>query len=180
MHLNAAQIEQSSIVWVLVADGGRAEVYRYHRHKEIVPMRDTQRQPYDEKMKSHELIPVPGMTLEVESLSDFQINPDSRGSLVGGQNGGRNSCEPRLNIHDEVKQNLVNAIALKLGQAYRDKSFDHLVIAAPPKILGILRHQLDDAVLSHVIAEIDKDFTNDKNHALLAHLQKTLTAAHIG
>jgi protein required for attachment to host cells len=119
------------------------------------------------------------MELKAESLSDYQVSHDDRGSLIGAQHSAHNTCEPHLDIHDEVKQNLVVVIASKLKQARMEKSFDHLVIAAPPKILGALRKMLDDSVLSCVIAEIDKDFTNDKNHALLVHLQETLTEARV-
>lgn len=178
MHLNPAQIGQASIIWVLVADGGRAQIYRYHQHKETMPMHDSKRKPYEQEAERHELTPVPDMMLKAEALTDFQVSHDGRGSKIGGQHSAHNTCEPHLDIHDEVKQNLVVVIASKLKQARMDKAFDHLVIAAPPKILGALRKALDASVLSCVIAEIDKDFTNDKNHALLAHLQKTLTEAH--
>lgn len=180
MHLNSAQIQQSSIIWVLVADGGRAQIYRYHQHKALMPMHDSKREPYEQEIKRHELTPVPDMTFEVESLNDFQVGHDGRGSKIGGARPGHNTCEPHLDIHDEVKQNLVKEIADKLKHACETKAFDHLVIAASPQILGALRTHLNAAVQNCVIAETDKDFTNDKNHALLAHLQKTFAGAHIG
>jgi protein required for attachment to host cells len=165
----------SSVIWVLVADGGRAEIYRYHRNKETEPVHDP-KYPHPTR---HELTPVPGMALKAESLTDFQVGRDGRGTLIGGQPSSRNTCEPHLDIHDEVQQNLVKEIAVKLKHACLNKGFDHLVIAAGPKILGALRQHLDARTLKCVIAEIAKDFTNDKNDALLAHLQETLTAAHV-
>jgi protein required for attachment to host cells len=179
MRLNSAQIEQASIIWVLVANGGRAQIYRYHPNKALMPMHDSKREPYEQEMKRHELTPVPEMTFQAESLKDFQVGHDSRGSKIGGVSPGHNTCEPHLDIHDEVKQNLVKDITDKLKHAYETKAFDHLVIAASPKILGALRLHLGTAVSGHVIAEIDKDFTSDKSHALLAHLQETFAGAHI-
>jgi len=35
MHLNSAQIEQASIVWVLVANGAQAQIYQYHKNKKM-------------------------------------------------------------------------------------------------------------------------------------------------
>jgi len=180
MHLNSAQIEKSSIIWVLVADGGLAQIYRYHENKTILPMHDSKRHPYDEIIQSHELTPVPDMEFYAESLDDFQVGHDRRGSKIGGARPGYNTCEPHLDIHDEIKQNLVTDVADKLKHAFEIKAYDHLVIAAPPKILGALRLHLDPAVLGCVVAEIDKDFTKDTNHALLAHLQKTFAEAHTG
>jgi protein required for attachment to host cells len=180
MHLNSAQINQASIIWVLVADGARAQIYRYHKNKKIMPMRDSKREPYEQEIKRHELTPVPAMKFEVESLNDFQVSHDGRGSKIGGACSGHNTCEPHLDIHDEVQQNLVEEIADKLKQARETKAFDHLIIAAPSKILGALRHHLDTTIRDCVIAEIDKDFTNDKADALLAHLEETFAEAHLG
>ena len=170
MHLNSAQIGQSSIVWILVANGERAQVYRYHKAEAAAPAHGKEH---------HELAPVPGMALAAESLDDFQVGHDGRGSFIGGRNSAHNTCEPHLDIRDEVKQNLVTAIAAKLQRAYADKAFDRLVIAAAPKILGALRQHLGADVLSRVIAEMPRDFTNDNCHVLLAHLQSALTEARV-
>ena len=143
-------------------------------------MHDSKRQPYDEMMKSHDLTPVPHMAFEAESLKDFNVGHDKRGSKIGGARPGHNTCEPHLDIHDEVKQNHITEIAIKLKHACDIQAFNHLIIAAPPETLGALRQRLGTAVLNCVIAEIDKDFTHDKSHALLAHLQDTLADTHIG
>jgi len=44
-----------------------------------------------------------------------------------------------------------------LDQAAQDRSFKRLVIAAPPRALGVLRKKLTSKVLALVIGEIDKD-----------------------
>jgi len=179
MHLNSEQIRQSSIIWILVASGNEAQVYRYHKDRAVMPMHEPRKHPYYDEKERHELALVPGMELRAESLDNFQTGPDRRGSFIGGQNSAHNAAEPKFSIRDEVKQNLVTAIAAKMKQASADDAFDHLVIAASPKVLGALRQHLSAEVLDRVIAEIPKDFTHDKNHALLAHLQNTLTQAHV-
>ncbi len=178
MHLDSAQIQQSSIVWVLVANGEHTQIYRYHKNRDVTPMRESEKYSYDDK-NHHELTPVPGMALTAESPDNYHVGHDQRGSFIGGNNSAHNTCEPHLDIRDEIKQNLVTKLVAKLKQACSDKAFDHLVIAASPKILGILRQHLDAGILSRVIAEIPKDFTHDNNHALLAHLQSTLTEARV-
>jgi protein required for attachment to host cells len=127
MRLNSAQIEQASIIWVLVADGGHAQIYRYHQHKALVPMKNTKREPFEEKMKHHELTPITEMKFAAEPLDNFQVGHDGRGSKIGGARPGHNTCEPHLDIHEEVKQNLVKEIADKLKHAYETKAFDPLV-----------------------------------------------------
>ena len=180
MVLNSAQIkEQFPVIWVLVADGGRAHVYRYHRNKATMPMHEPQWHSTNQDIPHHELTAVQGMDVTAEPLADFQVSHDGRGLLVGGQNAGHNSCEPHLDIHDEVKENLVVAMAEKLKRASQENAFDQLVIAAPPHILGLLRRHLAAEVMTRVIAEVPKDFTFYPPNALLSHLQETLTAAHV-
>jgi len=179
MHLTTTQIQQSPIIWVLVANGDQAQVYRYHKNKEIMPIHESKKHSAYEEKEHHDLTPVPGMALKAESLDDFQVGHDQRGSFIGGQSSAHNTAEPHLDIRDEVKQDLVIAIVKKLNQSCSIKAFDQLVIAASPKILGALRQSLDAGVLSRVIAEMPRDFTNDTTHALLSHLQNTLTEARV-
>jgi protein required for attachment to host cells len=180
MHLNSAQIKQATIIWVLVANGRCAQIFRYHKNKKIILMHDSIRHPHEDDEEQHELTLVPGMTLEAESLDNFQVGHDGRGSLVGGQFSAHNTCEPHLDIRDEIKQNLVSEIVIKLKQANESRAFDQLVIVASPKILGLLRQHIGDEISGRVIAEIAKDFTNDDTHVLLAHLQKSMNEIHIG
>jgi len=180
MHLNSAQIQkQSSVIWILVANGKHAQIYHYHKNQAVMPMHEPQWHSANQDKEHHELTLVPGMTLTAESPGDFDVSHDGSGSLVGGQNAGHNSCEPHLDIHDEIKQNLVMTIVAKLKQARQNGDFDRLVIAASPKILGLLRRHLPIEVVAHVLTEIPKDFTHDQNAALLAHLQETLAKACI-
>ena len=180
MRLNSKQLEQSSIVWVLVADGEHAQIYRYHKTKKIIPMHDSKRHPYDEMIKSHDLTPVTDMEFQAQSLTDFEVSRDERGSLISQQYAGQNTVEPYEGICDDIAQNLVTKIAGKLNHYYKTRAFDNLVIAAPLKILGALKQQLNPPVLNCVSAEVDKDITIDKSHALLAHLQESFAEAHIG
>lgn len=177
MRNNSVLARRSSIIWVLIANGDHSQCYHY-RTKEVIPSNQ-----YGGIAQSvselHELIPIPGMSHKAESLDDFHVGHDDRGSLIGGQFAAHNSCEPRLDIHDEVKNNLVNRIAKKLNHFRNNQSFDCLVIAASPKILGSLRQSLNTNVLSTVIAEISRDFSNDDTHALLTHLQNTLIEARV-
>jgi len=180
MHLNSAQAQKlSPVIWILVADGGRAQIYRYHRDKAVMPMHEPQWHSSNQEKERHELTPVPDMAFTAESRDDFQVSHDGRGSLIGGQNAAHNSCEPHLDIHDEIKQNLAVAVVAKLKQACQENAFDQLVIAASPHVLGLLRRHLPVEVTARIIAEIPKDFTRYPTDILLSHLQETLTEARV-
>lgn len=144
-----------------------------------MPMHQPQWHSTNSDKTHHELTPVEGMTLTAESRDDFQVSHDAIGSLVGGQNGGHNSVQPHLDIHDEIRQDFVLAIAEKLKQACQKNEFNRLVIAASPKVLGLLRQHMSTDVVARVIAEIPRDFTHEPTDILLAHLQETLTKAHV-
>jgi len=180
MHLNFAQIDQSSVIWILVADGDLAQVYRYHKNKAVIPMHESKRNPYDKMIKSHDLTPILGMAFQAESLSEYEIKRDERGSLIAQQYSGQSTHQPYDDMCEEIAQNLVTKVASKLNHYCKTKAFDKLVIAAPAKIMVAIKRQLNPDTLSCVVAEIDKDFTNDKSHALLAHLQDIFEEARIG
>jgi protein required for attachment to host cells len=163
-----------STTWVLVADGGCAQAYLFHQNKNVVPMHEPQWHSTNQDMIHHTLTPVPGMNFVAETLDNFHVSHDDSGTLIGGPSAAHNSCVPRLDIRDEVKQNLASAIAEKLNHACQNRQFDHLVLAASPKTLGRLRQDLSADVTDRILAEIPKDFTHTPPQELLAHLQETL------
>jgi len=180
MHLNSAQISKAlPVLWILVADGGRAQIYRYHKNKAVMPMHEPQWHSSNQDIPHHQLTPVADTAFTSEPIGDFQVSHDGSGSLIGGQNAAHNSCEPHLDIHDEVKQNMVMAIAAKLKQASNNHEFDQLIIAASPHILGLLRRHLAVDVIARIIAEAPKDFTHYPTDDLLTHLEQTLPDAHV-
>lgn len=180
MHLNSVQTVQSQVIWVLVADEDRAQVYIYHKNKRTIPVQKMETHGLAKTPQSFDLIPVPGMTFQAESLSDFEARRDERGSLIAEQYSGPKSCESYEDLCDEIAQNFVTKVASKINHYCKTKAFNNLIIAAPHKILGAFKQQLNPSVLNCVIAGIDKNFTNDKSPALLRHLQKEFAGVHIG
>ena len=131
-------------------------------------------------VKSHDLKPVSGMVFRAESLSDFEIERDELGSLIGVQYAGYRTYEPYVDVCDEIAQNLVTRVSSRINHYHKTKAFDHLVIIAPLKILGAFRQQLNPPTLDCVIAEIEKDLTNDNSRVLLSHLKESFAGSHIG
>jgi protein required for attachment to host cells len=52
----------------------------------------------------------------------------------------------------------------------REKHVKALIIAAPPRTLADLRHDLHGDVKARIIAEVDKDFTKQPLHEIEKHL----------
>ena len=70
---------------------------------------------------------------------------------------------------DEGK--FVKDIAVWLDEAVSADSFDKLILAASPKMLGDLRKFLSDAVQTRLIAEIDKDLIKMQEKELFEELK---------
>lgn len=83
---------------------------------------------------------------------------------------------PRGNIeltdwHQQNEDRFAKGIAGKLYELAHAGRFDHLVIVAPPKVLGTLRQELHKEVLQRVVAEIPKELAR----APVATIQRELS-----
>jgi protein required for attachment to host cells len=87
--------------------------------------------------------------------------------------GGRRSAMEQADWHEIEEQRFAREVADRLETLVRERSIEALVIAAPPKILAELRKSMHQEVEKRVIAEVDKDFTNQPVHEI----EKLLTAA---
>ena len=62
--------------------------------------------------------------------------------------------------HELEEQRFAKDVADALLALVRERNIEALVIAAPPKILAELRKSMHQEVEKRVIAEVDKDLTN--------------------
>ncbi|MDQ8728398.1 host attachment family protein [Bradyrhizobium sp. LHD-71] len=87
--------------------------------------------------------------------------------------GTRRSAMEQTDWHELDEQRFARGIADTLQVLVREKNIEALVIAAPPKILACLRRSVHQEVEKRVIAEVDKDLTNQP----VEEIEKTLTEA---
>jgi protein required for attachment to host cells len=87
--------------------------------------------------------------------------------------GNRRSAMDQADWHELEEQRFAKQIADTLQVLVREKNIAALVIAAPPKILAGLRKSMHQEVEKVIIAEVDKDLTNQPVDAI----EKVLTAA---
>ncbi len=83
----------------------------------------------------------------------------------------RHRLEPRLGPDEKTTDKFVSDIASWLDNAVAQDAFDRLVLAASPKILGLLRKTLSKNTESRIIAELDKDLTKFSEKDLLEELK---------
>ena len=87
--------------------------------------------------------------------------------------GARRSAMEQADWHELDEQRFAKDIADWLLVLVREKQIEALVIAAPPKILAELRKSMHQEVEKCIIAEVDKDLTNQPVYEI----EMVLTAA---
>lgn len=145
--------------WVLIADGARARIF---------------------------VQAAPGGTLEPvlkEEDTKSRLHTRELGTDKPGRtheriaDGSRHALAPRVDWHVFEKQLFAKKMAKILDQGAAQKSYDRLVLVAPPKALGELREAIGKAARESVVKEIAKDLTPVPPHELPAHLEDALRFA---
>jgi protein required for attachment to host cells len=83
--------------------------------------------------------------------------------------------EPRTGPKTHEKQVFAGRIAELINGAAMRKSFDQLVLVAPPKTLAELRTQLGENAKRLIIGELDRDLVKMPASELTGHLSDVLT-----
>lgn len=72
--------------------------------------------------------------------------------------GGKRSALEQTDLHDLQEERFLAGIAQRLDVAVREGLVESLIVAAPPRALGMLRQKLTAHVRQAIRAEIDKDY----------------------
>jgi protein required for attachment to host cells len=138
--------------WFLVADGRRARLYL-------------------EPRRGAELRDLWSEEIGRADLYDPQDRPPRSFDRVGA---GRHAMDKGRSLHEQEEANFLKRIAERIAQAEKQREFDHLVITAPPRALGILRDLLPDGVKARIRAEAAKDLVDETPAQLRERLTELL------
>jgi protein required for attachment to host cells len=141
--------------WVLIADAARARVF-------------------ENTGKGTGLTLVQDMTLDADLAPSHELGTDRPGRSFDSVGSGRHAMESPSDLHREQKRQFARRVAEAVGGRQARKSFDRLVLVAPPVTMGDLRAALPDKVKAAVAAEVVADLTRTPMSELPAHL-----AAHV-
>lgn len=137
--------------WVLVADSGRARILLAEKPNGAL----TELETFDN----------PAVRVrEQELTSDL---PGRSFDSLGQQ---RHAMEPHDSPKHHEAVNFAHRLGAHLAQAQQRGEFEHLILVAPPKFLGLLRQQLGDELSRKVTVEIDKNLCALDNEQLHEHL----------
>lgn len=131
------------VIWVLVADGSRARLFRAEGARGGLVEIDTWLHP-ESRLREQDLV------------SDAPGQDRGRGGSAHGVNEHHSAHGHELEI-------FAREIAGHLQAAANENSFGRLLLCAPPRFLGLLREALPAAVRQRVRHEIGKDLTAIKD-----------------
>lgn len=127
------------LIWIVVADGEKCRFLASEKRNAdpapALPDLVTDNPPTREQLTDR-----PGRTFE----------------SVGNR---RSAYEPPTDPHRQGKRDFAKKIAETLLEKARDKSFDKLILVAPPEMLGDLRAELSGEAQERLIGEVNKDYT---------------------
>lgn len=125
-------------IWIVVAESARAKIFSRAR--------------------------VGGTLREIAALShpesrlhDTALTSDGPGRSFDSYGEGRHGMEQASDPQHREAQAFAREIARHLDHGRNERSYDALVLIAPPKFLGLLRATLDKPARELVLAEINKN-----------------------
>ena len=145
---------QDGTAWMLVADGRRARVLVEQRRGADLE------EPSDWAME-----------IGPDELYDPQDRPPRSFDRVGA---GRHAMDGGRSLHEAEEEKFLKRVADRLGDAEKHNAFDHLIIAAPPRALGLLRAMLPPGAKSRIRADLSKDLLGESAVKLRERLSELL------
>jgi protein required for attachment to host cells len=153
--MGMAKVGLSNGVWVLVCDGAKALLFE-----------NTGDAQYP-KLETREV-------MEHSDVKDREIKSDAPGRTFSSSGTGRRGGGEEVDYHDQAEEQFLKAVAHKLDTDVGQHRIRHLIVVAPNRALGRLRHQLSHGVQSAIVAELDKDYVKMPVYEIEKHLAKAL------
>ena len=107
--------------------------------------------------------------LEHDNPPTREQGTDRPGRYLGSDGVSRSAME-QTDWHQLEEDRFTEQIAEALYRRAHARAFEHLVIVAPPKVLGKLRAALHQEVSARVVAEVPKDLTGHPVPDIARHL----------
>jgi protein required for attachment to host cells len=99
--------------------------------------------------------------------SDASLSRDNAGSRSPqGSSVHHDSLSPRTAPKNVAAASFARTITDALDQGMRSRQFEHLVMVAPPHLLGVLRKALTPELQKHLLSTVAKDFEHTNAHEL--------------
>jgi protein required for attachment to host cells len=145
-------MQQNNVTWVLVSDASRARIFAAADQGKVWSLVRELEHP-ESRLTNQELVSDrPGSIQQSGGPSGHRVanNPSK---------GNRSAMEPQTDPKTEEHILFARELADELEKGLHNNAYNHLILAAGPQFLGMLRSSLDNQVSKHVTASVDKDYT---------------------
>jgi protein required for attachment to host cells len=147
------------VTWIVLADGARCRILT----------RETAVSDYRE---------VFGVDYFAPHQASRKLASDRPGRVHDRFGTGRHAMSPPSDPHREEKRHFAIRLAELLESEREKKSFERLIVIAPPKTLGDLRQNFSPLLKNMIVEEIAKDVTMLKLHELQQRLPDMIEHVH--
>jgi protein required for attachment to host cells len=145
------------IIWVLVADAARARLFQVEQPQQT-------------------LSPALVQELIGTNLPSREIASDRPGRTFDSGGQGRHAKEPPTDPARHAQGEFARDVVRPLDEKRGNRSFERLIVVAPPQFLGDLRALMSQQLQESVSAEIAKDYSKLQLHVLQDRLHEVLDA----
>ncbi len=143
------------MTWILVAHDAGARVFEARGRGKGLGLLDTIEHPEGRARDRDLASDRPGRSFRKDS-------GDPRRAAMSRGEGPR----------DRAVSDFARALADRLQHARVANRYDHLVLVAPPRFLGLLRSSLDGPTTHLVVGSMDKDLAMKNETELIEHLRE--------
>jgi protein required for attachment to host cells len=116
-------------------------------------------------------VAVLGVSQFPEASAEYSDRP---GRLRGGSGAGLHGIDPHESLDEQHRERFARRVAEALSEQWSAQSPDRLVMAAPAKMLGLLRDQIDGPAAAALLADLPKDLVKIPTHDLPSHFAKVI------
>lgn len=124
--------------WILIADGGQAYVV-------------------ERKSVAAGLKKVPGLKFDGPRKMSRELGTDKPGRAFSSVGTNRAAYGDDKRLAREAEEEFLKSMVAKLEEGHKAGAFERLVLAAPPRVLGVLRKQLPSRLAKALWGEIHAD-----------------------
>lgn len=110
--------------------------------------------------QQHRLQELTALTHPASRLRDADLGSDEPGQTSDRSGHGFHGMTPPTSLHDKEVEVFAREVVDRMKQEYEQHSFEHLLIIAAPRFLGLLRDRLPENLRRSVLLEIDKDVSH--------------------
>jgi protein required for attachment to host cells len=151
--------------WIVVADQREALFYEMTGTSRLDPS-----DPDTAARLAHDGCRLALKITNPRAKPDRELETDRPGRGHSSSVGQRHGMDGERSTQRSAEQDFAKRIAEEMAKAHETGGFDRAVLAAGPRMLGLIRAVLPDTVRSALSAEVARDLVRFEGRELIDHL----------